>query len=121
MNLKFKVLVLADFLREEGLRYQMFPKYLQISKLEKVKDLKNKMVRILNSIARNLDVNKYEIKIFLPEFVNQQKQIFDIVYQYSNKFSNNYKIKFEELNDDSLEIDVYIFKCRIPKLGQKIF
>ena len=56
----------------------------------------------------NLNESHIETRIFIPEYVNAQKQIFDIVYQYSNKFSSNYKIKYEEITDDDLILDVRI-------------
>ena len=91
----------------------MFPKYLQISKLESIQDFKLKIIRILNNLT-NLNRN-WEMKIFIPEYANQQKQIFDIVYQYSNKFSNSYKIKYEEITEDELILDVRFILKRIPK------
>ena len=90
----------------------MFPKYLQISKLESIQDFKLKIIRILNNLT-NLNRN-WEMKIFIPEYANQQKQIFDIVYQYSNKFSNSYKIKYEEITEDELILDVRFILKRIP-------
>ena len=91
----------------------MFPKYLQISKLESIQDFKLKIIRILNNLT-NLNRN-WEMKIFIPEYANQQKQIFDIVYQYSKKFSNSYKIKYEEITEDELILDVRFILKRIPK------
>ena len=103
---------MCDALRDENLRYLMFPKYLQISKLESIQDFKLKIIRILNNLT-NLNRN-WEMKIFIPEYANQQKQIFDIVYQYSNKFSNSYKIKYEEITEDELILDVRFILKRIP-------
>ena len=91
----------------------MCPKYLQISKLESIQDFKLKIIRILNNLT-NLNRN-WEMKIFIPEYANQQKQIFDIVYQYSKKFSNSYKIKYEEITEDELILDVRFILKRIPK------
>ena len=72
-------MILCDFLREEDLRYLLFPKYIQISKLEKIKDLKlniktlnKKLVAInqylkFNGVAVDIKQEKVQSQNFLDD------------------------------------------------------
>jgi hypothetical protein len=127
---RLKVLVLSNLLIDGGCMNYIRPRYIQMSKLDTVKDLKHKILRCLyqlfsktnQSIAEKL--KSVQFKIVVPEISDENKkfEMFSIVNSFTNKFTSlNRKIKGEEVTDDSIKLDVsniYIY-IKIIYLGFK--
>ena len=89
------------------------PQYIQLSKTSTLKDFRNKLVRVFEYVT-NQDNNENEdnnptqnsknsnskqvVKIYKPDNFNK-KDLFDLIYSYTNNFQI-FNLVGEEINED---------------------
>ena len=111
---------MSDKIREKSIDL-IRPRYLQISKELKVKDLKDKIKRCI----KDFHDSNAPIKLYLFSFglKEKKKETFEMIYAYSNKYKNH-KVAAEEVKDDEVLMEVNIINnlsCRISITALVIF
>ena len=105
---RIKILVLSDLLIDAFNKQLIRPRYIQISKTKSLFDLKLKILRCLEYESKKelVDLTNLQIRFIIPEFsiLNKKRQIFEIVYSYTNK-SSQFKLRGKELNDHKILIE----------------
>ena len=67
------------------------PKVINMSRKGTIKTFKEKIIRCINyMLNKNHQVNTdtHDIKIIFPELQNKKKEIFEIIYAYTNNYDN---------------------------------
>lgn len=124
---KMKILLINENMKNDHLSL-LKPRYIQISKELTIKDLKHKILRCVKTQIVSKDetngqdtmtdseenmntneefYNKHNVKIYLIPFGMKERkyEIFELIYSYKNG-EKCYKIKADELLDDSIIIEV---------------
>lgn len=105
---KIKVLILNDILKKNCYKYLISPKYLQLSRIETLSELKMKIFRCINTLLNDehkLNENTFQVKIYNPEKPKEKNLIFEIIYSYVNGQSKFF-FEGEEIAGDHILIQV---------------
>lgn len=113
--LKFKVLVLSPVLIKHNFTSLIRKRNFQISRNKTIKDLKDKIIRCLNSEMNNKIDEEKKINYFnspnfhivIPEFSDEsQNEIYNIVNCYYNKYTvYKQKLKGTEITQDDIILE----------------
>lgn len=107
---KLKILILDNKMSREDINL-IKPRYIQMSKAKKIKDLKAKILRSVNPVIVGKEETEkgmdHNIKLYLFNFglKEKKKETFELMFAFKNK-DKGYKLQAEEIKDDEILLEV---------------